>query len=218
MTRFILLAQPRVGSTLLRNSLNKHPDIFLHGEVLNHGWSHSLPPGQPRVLAALRTVPGKLAVGATLHCFQPDRSWRDWHTWEPAWSGVAMDRDIRVVVLRRRDTLAQLCSDKIARELHNWGDQRRHGERPTVRIDPEELRWYREATRLHYAHRLAQIGERETLTVWYEDLCDRWSETVAGVQEFLGVPHVELKQATVKNETRPLSEVIENWDEVKGVR
>ena len=44
MEKFVLIAQARSGSTLLRQSLQAHPDIICHGEVLSRKWINGLVP------------------------------------------------------------------------------------------------------------------------------------------------------------------------------
>ena len=42
--RFVIICQARSGSTLLEHSLNSHPEIICHGEVLSRGWINGLIP------------------------------------------------------------------------------------------------------------------------------------------------------------------------------
>lgn len=42
--RFVIIAQARSGSTLLRHALNAHPDITCHGEILSRAWINGLIP------------------------------------------------------------------------------------------------------------------------------------------------------------------------------
>ena len=48
--RFVIIAQARSGSTLLRLALHAHPDVVCHGEVLSAAWMNRLvPQGQKAV-------------------------------------------------------------------------------------------------------------------------------------------------------------------------
>jgi len=209
--RFVLLCQPRTGSSLLNTSLRQHPDVFMHLEILNHRQRHSLPDeGEQRLRAALSQTTHR-AIGCNLHAFQPDRGWEEWPKWEPAWQALADDRSIKVVHLRRIDVLAQLASWKIAGLLNRWGDQRDVVDRPTVRIDPEEYRWFRDWNQAVFDGRLSHLRHHRILPVTYESLRDSWEETILQVQQFLEVNPIPLPQAAVRNETRPMSEVVENW-------
>jgi hypothetical protein len=42
--KFVVIAQARSGSTLLRKALHSHPDIVCHGEILSRKWINGLVP------------------------------------------------------------------------------------------------------------------------------------------------------------------------------
>jgi len=53
-TKFVILCQPRTGSSLLHATLRRHPQIVKHAEILNHRQKHDLPDeGYERLVAAL---------------------------------------------------------------------------------------------------------------------------------------------------------------------
>lgn len=218
-TRFVILCQPRTGSSCLEASLRRHPGILMHGEILNHRYEYLLPDeGYGRLVAALAdSRPNVRTVGCDLKAFQPDRNWSGWRRWESAWDALADAPSIKVIHLDRRDTLAQLASWKVADALGNWGDQSGVSNRPTVRIDPEELRWFRQWNQALYAWRLSRLARHEILSIQYESLCSDWDGSIRGILEFLSVNPIALAPATRKNEGRPLADVIENWRELQGV-
>ena len=187
------------------------------GEILNHRYDFHLPDqGNARLVAALDVQSPQLrAVGCDLKAFQPDRSWAGWERWESAWDALADDSSIKVIHLVRRDVLAQLASWKIATVLGNWGDQSAVQQRPTVRIDPEELRWFRQWNQAMTDWRLSRLHRHEILAVSYESLDSAWPQTLRQVQEFLVVEPIDIPPVIRKNEIRPLHEVIENWDELQ---
>ncbi|MCL6554259.1 MAG: hypothetical protein K6W08_14245, partial [Firmicutes bacterium] len=135
-TRFVVLSQPRTGSSLLCGSIRWHPQILMHGELLNPYYGEELPrEGAARFRAAMSFTTHD-AVGCKLHACQPNP---DCAEWEAAWDELFADPTIKVVHLTRLDTLAQLASWKIADRLDRWGDQADVVERPVIRIDPAEL-------------------------------------------------------------------------------
>jgi LPS sulfotransferase NodH len=214
-SRFVVLCQPRTGSSLLNSSLRQHPDIEMHGEILNHRYPHRLPQdGYQRLRQALATTTHS-AVGCNLHAFQPDRVWDGWRRWESAWRALAEDRSIKVIHLQRQDTLAQMASWKIAHLLSRWGQQGDIVDRPTIEISPDEYRWFRDWNRSVMEWRLSHLREHQILPVTYESLCADWEPTLARIQAFVGVRCLPLRQITTRNEHRPLSEVIENYDELR---
>lgn len=42
--KFVVIAQARSGSTLLRKALHSHPDLVCHGEILSRKWINGLVP------------------------------------------------------------------------------------------------------------------------------------------------------------------------------
>lgn len=214
-TRFVVLCLPRTGSSLLNASLRQHPEIEMHGEILNHRYPHRLPQdGYQRLRQALSTSTHP-AVGCNLHAFQPDRVWEGWQRWESAWNALADDHSIKVIHLQRIDTLAQMASWKIAQLLSRWGRQDDIIDRPTIAISPDEYRWFRDWNRSVMEWRLSHLQGRSILPVTYESLCNEWEPALARIQVFIGVRCLPLRQVTTRNERRPLSEVIENYDDLR---
>jgi len=213
-TRFVILCQPRTGSSLLNTSLRQHSDIFMHREILNHIHGHKLPQeGNQRLRKAL-THPKAKAVGFNVHAFQPDRKYADWRDWEPAWEALSADTTIRIIHLRRLDILAQFASWKIAQVTGMWGPQQKLAQRPQVYVDPEALRWFHEWNRSLFEWRLSDLKSHAILSITYESLCDSWNDAITECQRFLGVTVRRIEQMVAKNETRPLSNVISNWSDV----
>lgn len=211
--KFLILCQPRTGSSLLNASLRNHPEIVMHREILNHQQPHVLPQeGKERIRAAF-TDPSAPAVGFNVHAFQPDRRWSGWQDWEPAWEAIADDRSIKIIHLERLDTLAQFVSWKIAQITGLWGEQQELTTRPTVHVEREALHWFREWNQAVFAWRLSHLQRHSMLHITYESLCEEWDASMLQIQQFLGVQVQPLPQAVHKNETRPLSAVISNWSD-----
>ncbi|HUY89102.1 MAG TPA: hypothetical protein VMV10_10235 [Pirellulales bacterium] len=216
VTRFVILSQPRTGSSLLNTSLRSHPDVYMDQEILNHLHPHDLPWNGYQRLRASLSRPNFGAVGCSLHAFQPARHWERWTDWEAAWDALSDDPTIKVIHLTREDVIAQLASWKIADETGQWGPQRDVTERPVVRIDPQELRWFREWNACMYERRLSILRRHETFRLTYESLRDSWDETMRAIQEFLGVPIKFIQPLLTRNERRLTKDVVQNWDELQG--
>lgn len=210
-TRFIVLAQPRTGSTLLIASLNRHPEIQTRGEVLNAGHCIPLPDdGRERVRAAWERIGPCSAAGFKVLAFQP---WdNDPEQWATGWDEIAGDPFVKVIVLRREDQLAQFASWKVANTIGRWKEQQQEN-RPVIDVSPDELRWFKQWNDQLLAERLRRLDLHDKIEVTYEQLTDNWQPTMERVQQFLGVPVVEMQQATTKQEPRPLDEVIQNLDQ-----
>jgi LPS sulfotransferase NodH len=185
----------------------------MRGEVLHPYLEKDLPRmcGHARISAAFTSSKaGCRAIGVKIHLTQPERGTPHW---ESAWDWVADHTDIRVVVLTRNDKLAQLASWKIAEQCKRWRSQEGIP-RPKVTITKDELRWFTEMHRRLSQVRIHQLSGHQRIEVAYERLCTEWATTVAAIQAFVGVTPIALEQITTKLETRPLSEVIANYQEL----
>lgn len=214
--RFVVLSQPRTGSSLLCGSIRWHPQILMQGEVLNQHYRRTELPdddGAERLRVALSFTTHD-AVGCKLHACQPDPSWDHW---ESAWDYLVSDPMIRVIHLYRENELAQLASWKIAEILKEWGDQSSIPERPTIDIARGELTWFHRFNSALYRVRLNRLRHHRLLRVAYESLRDDWPATLERVLRFIGVDPLPLDQCAIQGETRPLSEVVSNYHEfVRG--
>lgn len=216
-TRFVIVSQPRTGSTLLNAALRRHPQVLKHAEILNHGQPHHLPQdGYQRLMVALRPIDRYRAVGCTMHAYQPDRGWPEWRQWETAWEALFEDPTIKIIWLHRLNALAQLASWKIADILGLWGDQSEVVDRPTIRVEPYELFWFRYWNNLAFDRRLGRLGQHEVLEITYESLCDDWEQTLNRIHRYLGVDSRPIPPPIPKWETRPMCEVVENYDELQA--
>jgi len=138
--RFVILSQPRTGSSLLVSSLRAHPQVCCRDEVINShqaDWFKDLPwPGADRLMTCLAGQDGQ-AIGCKMHACDPDPDHRSPSEWESAWDALSEDQEVRVICLYRQNVIAQLASWKVAEALHEWGVQS-SGARPKIQISPNE--------------------------------------------------------------------------------
>jgi hypothetical protein len=57
----------------------------------------------------------------------------------------------------------------------------------------------------------------QCISVVYEDLQDNWKSNMRTIFQFLGVDDVSVKPTTVKQQHRPLSQIIHNMDDLKYI-
>lgn len=214
---FAIVSQGRTGSNLLSRALDDRPDIQVLEEILHPNCDMKLPheDGRRRILAAFQKADHDVdAVGMKLHVTQP-ATWMP--HWESAWRVIEQHEDIKLIVLSRRNALAQLASFKIAMQTGLWGDQSRLSSRPTFRVDPEELRWFAEYQRSMLQARIAGIDPARMYHVHYEDMTSEWTKITIEILQFLGMPVDPWLQMPIKKqENRNLKEVIENYSEIVG--
>lgn len=213
--RFVVLSQPRTGSSLLTGSIRWHPQVLMQGEILNRHYQRpDLPDddGAQRFRVALSS-PDHDAVGCKMHACQPDAGFE---RWESAWDALADDPTVKVIHLYRRSILAQLASWRIAGQLNRWGDQTDVSERPVIEVDDGELKWFKRFNAIAYQARLNRLRHHSILPIAYESLRDDWDSMVEVVLRFIGVDPIRLEPCAIRSETRPLQHVISNYQKVAG--
>jgi LPS sulfotransferase NodH len=206
--RFVILTEARSGSNLLVSLLDSHPNISCHSEVFHRKAVFAKPPLRNVTVAwrdahideTLQTVfsaPSRetdiAAAGFKLFYYHKPR----------LLLRLAADSDVRVIVLRRKDKLAQYASRKISLRTGYWRAQvpARDAQRVVVyrpADEPEPARVeYRVLEHLghtlfsgfcHFAAlRVLALYRSPVLLVTYEDLAADRDRELGRVQEFLGV-------------------------------
>ena len=202
---FLLLANPRTGSTMLRLALSRHPDVLMH--VLYFGGDHA-------DWVNFQRTTGKV-LGTQVYRSVDDKWIADNGQLSPGefWSMLNHQHD-RVISLRRENLLRQFLSREVAGDVPGKRESLhpREMEPEPVVLRPAALLAFVEST----------LGARRTVddvfegrhVVWYERLVSRWEETLAGIQEYLGLLPKRIPQETYRQETRPLRDAIGNYDEI----
>lgn len=227
LTRFVILTRPRCGSTYLATLLNSHPQVLCHGELFyalqvfyavgyRDGSLHLATPAErdadpARFLARVWELPfGNSAVGFKLVAGQH----------QGAFAAVFADRQLRAIVLRRRNRLKKFVSALIAEREQMWTHYkhrfRQEDLKPIrVAVKLSALAAYLDAENTFYDSLAAELSRQPKpwIEVFYEDLF-AGSETVEGVLRFLGVePQAHrLEPATHKRNSKRLEDLILNFD------
>lgn len=228
LTSFVIVADLRTGSTLLSTTLHRHPQIRCPGELFHAEDfpDNRLQTAERRELDAealidrALTEPGVRAAGFRILVQQPDAT-APAH-WSGAWQALSARRALRVVFLRRADLLAQYVSFQIARKTGPFTPSPEDpilegARRPALQLDPGGFRaWMREREQLCRQRRL-QIDGKPRLELTYEALTSQWQRQIHRIQRFLGVKPLALGPAKEKQESRPLSEVVTNYEELRKI-
>ena len=192
---FILLCTGRSGSTMLQRALDSHAGIGSCGELYD-----------PAELSGTYND-AKGVIGCKLNYLLPRVKWA-----EADWSWLIEHNEIDVIWLDRNDKLAQFASERIANITGAWDHPA--ADRPTITVDPGHFeRW-----KYHLSQRRRQVGRmmaahRQTVAT-YEQLCDEWDATIGRLERFIGVAQEPLHKLTERGETRPISDVIDNYCEL----
>lgn len=166
-TRFAILAHGRSGSNWLVDLLNSHPACHCHGELFLPDFVARRPPEDALVYLERRMSagrPGKTHIGFKhLPTFDP-RVTRQ----------VVEDPRYRIVILTRRDRLAQYASQAIAEQTNRWS--KREGEavesQPRVRFAVRDFIDFCESSERWFGperRQLRRLG-RPALEITYEAL------------------------------------------------
>jgi len=227
--KFIVFTNPRSGSSLMVGTLRKHPQIVGFGELF-HGPS----PGfgvegyencRDKFTILRNKYPVELleryvfssyrddirAVGFKLfpHHIDNDR-------FECLWQWLEGKREIKIIYLTRQNLLARYTSYLIARKDERFSiASESQRTRITITINPEEcLVEFRK--NMYFNEKIRKcLKHHEVIELTYEELAGDPHSRIKEVQQFLGVDVCDLDISLVKQEIRPLSDVIDNYDALR---
>lgn len=230
-TKFVIIGIARTGSTMLISRLNSHSQAMVFGELFRSpesvGWDiFPFVSYQNRKILSLynsnpiafleryvfRRWPSSYrAVGFKLfyyHARTPQHSF--------VWDYLVQQPEFRILHIKRRNVLAQYVSLQLAHETNVWSGSRQGiADTQCVQLDAE-------ACQNHFAwvRRLEEecdtlFKNHELRTVYYEDLDHDLNQEMKAVQRFLGLRCEALRAQTARQQTRPLSQVITNYAELR---
>lgn len=227
---FVVVSRPRTGTNMLRSILNGHGHVLAFGEVFRSpefvGWAM---PGYPRIGPLRRRLvrepvrfldevvfgayPRRFeAVGFKLfytHARQPD--------WLPVWDRLQERRDVVVIHMRRRNVLKAVLSFQRAVRTGVWESRGRRVRDPgPIALDYGHCRYVFEQDRRGEEECEARFAGHSRLDLLYEDLVRDRPGQMRRVYEALGVAPRDVAPATRRQGTRPLSESIANYAELKA--
>jgi len=235
--RFVLIAQPRTGTTVLRNLLNQNRLLYMYGEAFHPayfswGWySHLLPKVQEDPKALLPTNWSAFVAPYLTSLFEAKEAKRK--------AAVGIDIKIpqaemvrglpkairdcgaNVLHLRRRNVLASIVSYRIMTERVRQGG-RAHGTR-AVASEPVLLNvdWLK--------LRIAEFESEDNMVKWnfrgraymelfYEDFIGDagWQQTCLKLTDFLKLKiSSPFEPSLQKQNSANLADLIKNADEVR---
>lgn len=211
--RFIIFAQGRTGSTLLTSTLDKHPRITCHDEIL----------GVPRLfpiqyMKNLASLSPNFAFGFHAKIYQLE-AWQR-ITDVNGWLSRLDDEGWKIIYVRRENLVRHVVSNAFARAAGRY----HHFKQDTVE-KPKEIKipvdyllrsieWRKENL---LKEQLALNGLPFTELVYEKDLetPDKQTKTFHDLQSALEIDPIDLTPPLKKAVTRPLSELIVNFDEIK---
>ncbi|MEL7038539.1 MAG: Stf0 family sulfotransferase [Cyanobacteria bacterium J06592_8] len=156
-----------------------------------------------------------------------DRWWKD-VGYEPSWSSAKSDvwtylkdnTDIAIVHLKRKNLLRSKVSGKTAQKTGNWGIGATGGignpsEAVKFKLDFNECLQDFEAHRRMEDETDEFFANHRVLSVTYEDLVGNPTQTTNEIQRFLSLDIQSLATKTKKQASKPLSDIIQNYQELQ---
>jgi LPS sulfotransferase NodH len=215
-----VVATARTGSNLLRDYLNHVPGVHVHGEVLNPQLTRGLRRRFMSKRAVLRHIGHSVRtrnarVGGAKFLFDQLYVHR-----------VSLDDLHRVfphsafIILYRRSLAEQFVSQAIAAMTHQWHSRgEKNGFSGFVPIEIDEFRRFANVVRGYYGTALSRPWIREfSILVSYEELAgDPQRLFDQAIFPFLGIPPAGVVTNLHKLNTRPLEEVVANYEEIAHV-
>ncbi|MDA7836629.1 sulfotransferase [Salibacteraceae bacterium] len=224
---FVIFGHARSGSSLLVKLLQSHPNVLCFGELFVRsriGFSvESFDNFNPDLLEMRDSKPELFlneyvfspykkevhSVGFKLFPEQIDSN-------EIVWNWLSDNSKLKVIHLERSNRFAAFCSQKMAQKTGKYGiNDKNQRLNETLILDPLECLQYFELREQMEQKGIEFFANHDVLKLDYEDLDHNIDETLAKILNFLGVAHTGLKTDKLKQEVRPLTEVVENYAELK---
>ena len=196
-----LVSTPRSGTHYLRMSLNNHPKVRWTGEFFRN--CRSISKSYERIKSYIYNDLCSTIID------QYDYVGFVWHlTLE---SDLDISKVDEFILLKRRNILEHLCSLLIATKTGRWRDAK---SKEKIELNMAQLNFFIDRQNKAYKD-FENLGARYK-TVFYEDLCENFSQTIKSVQDYLGLEYFDVFPARLKKqETRPVGDIISNYEEVK---
>lgn len=226
-TQFAVMSMGRSGSNMLRSALVTHPDVKMPpgepfgppGKLVSYGMERGCNSNNLRKFILNEVLKGGFdcnARGFLLHYDHPIHN-PSFNFQAPRLHEVMRNMEFRFIHLYRKDILSQVASYALATRHNTYKDTPYPTEPVVIEDISRILRVIRVYVKNLYAfHReTLEAGEDSVyLPVAYEDLTSDMTGELTRIQEFLGLPIVDLKPTTKKQSRVNSKELIANLDEI----
>ena len=206
MKKFIILSQPRSGSTLLNECLMQHPDLNMFGEIFNYCRRSNLFANQEG--SEILTYKEMKS-----HCYRENciKAHSEYNGFKVLCCHIQNDVHSYIeeslnILLHRRNLLARYVSHVVAAKTEVWEAKKIYN--GTIHIEPELA----EKDIHNIIHSYKKYDVFSSLNLYYEDSI---FENVNKACELLNIKPFTPLITSVKRIDKPLEEVIINYDEVK---
>lgn len=228
-TKFIILGRSRTGSNFLRGLLSSHPEVITTGEILRNpdqiDWDSNQYFVNDKVLNLYQTKPVDFMQKIVFRKFPPHIKAMGFKLFyyhaqtEPfnqIWGYLKENTDIHVIHIKRENILKTHLSRAQANRSGSWvntsGKKEEHG---PITLDPAECLQDFEQTRQWENHFDDYFKDHPVKQVTYEELSEDYEPVIRDIQSFLHISACPVKPQTYKQSSKPLSEMISNFDDLQ---
>jgi len=215
-TRFVVLSEPRSGSTLLVQEINRRwREIRSLGEVFQGNGST-----RTRTFADIKRETYFQSDGPSIVGCKVFRG----QLTQAEWSELLQMENLRVIILRRRNPLRRYLSEAIALRTARWAQYERQNsgaplpvEDRRVSIDTNELLLRLSRSLIVSRDYVRLTSENPRIDVWYEDLAADLDGELRRIASFLGAgePSLDTPPKLIKQNPEPMEDLIINVEEVE---
>jgi LPS sulfotransferase NodH len=222
---FLLLSQPRTGSTYVQQLLDSHSSLDCFGELLAvnkprfglHNSSQDLSQliqqriQNPVAFLSDQMSDSKAMVGFKLLIFQLEQYEEKQRN--TIWQWLLDNGNTKVIYLKRRDVIATYISFLLASNNHYWQTTKGSGKVfDTVTVNLVHFKTYLEKMRDWEIEYVSQILPSSLLTMYYEDILQNG---MGEIEKYLELREEELSAQTLRQGTIPLEYLVPNLDKVR---
>lgn len=208
---------------MLSTGLDSHPELQVAGEVLVHPTEHGIDLSGYRFRSSRKRI--HKILKQTFSRFNGCIIHRKQHV---AIHPIRSRKNMKVIFLSRRDWPRHLASLLVAKHSHVWHVASKKAQLYTncgisevyiphdqVIIKPWQALWYLQRLAQRELQALTDLRSHQIFRLTYEDMLRDWDRVTSQVLDFLEVSPTSLTPLTRQQESRPLSEVIANLDELQ---
>ena len=230
--KFIVISHHRSASSVIINTLRKHPNVFRFSEIFLGQYIQFKKPGyddHSRKIFFLRKhfpieflerqifAPYRDEIRAVGFKMFPEQL--DNQHFSPVWDWLEQNTNIKIIYLIREDLLAYHTSFALAMKTGTWGIHVNNASKKKkdskVYLDYNKCLKSFQRRKAYNEYALKRCQNHDVLKVSYENVTSDLNDSILKIQGFIGLEPRELEVTTVRQQVRSLPEVISNYQELK---
>jgi hypothetical protein len=215
LMKILLCSQARTGSNMLRSIIGQHPDIRVGGECCEDGhlqlwwsaWSSEPMPTLPAVANPQKHIE---------YLWKCLDMWNvhDGHAGNVFHKAAALESDVKVLWLSRRNKIDQAISLVLAHKTNIWIPNHSVDKTDKVQLNPEDIASLIRDFNKGRQHCKKLLKNHPGLDIEYEQLCSDLSTVLSQLWSFLGVSAIIAESETKKTYRQSVSEIVINYDDI----